>query len=62
MTNPQTDSEAYNRDGFLVVRGAVKGAELKQLERELTKREYDELGNLAPNIGWGAPAPKVEWT
>lgn len=24
--------------------------------------EYDELGNLAPAVGWGAPVPKVEWT
>jgi ectoine hydroxylase-related dioxygenase (phytanoyl-CoA dioxygenase family) len=24
--------------------------------------EYDELGNLSPTLGWGAPAPAVEWT
>ncbi|MBI5092032.1 MAG: phytanoyl-CoA dioxygenase family protein [Candidatus Hydrogenedentes bacterium] len=24
--------------------------------------EYDELGNLAPAPGWGAPLPPVEWT
>lgn len=24
--------------------------------------EYDELGNLKPNIGWGAPMPAVEWS
>ncbi|MEI6085515.1 MAG: phytanoyl-CoA dioxygenase family protein [Verrucomicrobiota bacterium] len=46
----QTDIENYQRDGFLIVRREVKGAELKQLECELTKlRDEVEAGTLRGN-------------
>lgn len=48
--NLKTDIDTYQRNGFLIVQGAVKGAELKQLERELTRlRDEVEAGILRGN-------------
>jgi phytanoyl-CoA hydroxylase len=44
------DVEAYQRDGFLVVRGAVRGEHLLRLERELARMHEDvESGVLRGN-------------
>ncbi len=42
----------------------IHGSEGNQspMPRRAVIFEYDELGNLQPGIGWGAPLPKVEWT
>jgi len=49
MTRTQ-EIEAYQRDGFLIVRGAVTGEPFKKLERELDRmREDVEIGTLRGN-------------
>jgi len=48
--NIKTDIENYERDGFLIVRGAVTGEPLQQLERELAGlRDGVESGILRGN-------------
>ncbi|MBN4061250.1 phytanoyl-CoA dioxygenase family protein [bacterium AH-315-I18] len=49
-TNLKTELETYNRDGFLVVRGAINDEQIQQLTRELTKlRDEVEAGMLRGN-------------
>lgn len=45
--------------GSLTVHGSEGNT--SELSRRAVIYEYDAIGNLEPNIGWGAPMPKAEW-